>query len=96
MAAYCYFDILEMKDEHKMEIYKEHVLATVDQYGGRYLVIGGPCDLVEGNSKPNYPVVIEFPGMDQAYHWYNSEEYKALKALRKEAVEANAVFIQGL
>jgi uncharacterized protein (DUF1330 family) len=96
MAAYCYFDILETKDTHKMEIYKEHVLATVDQYGGRYLVIGGPCDLVEGTSKPKYPIVIEFPGMDQAYHWYNSEECKALKALRQEAVEANAVFIQGL
>lgn len=96
MAAYCYFDILEIKDEHKMEIYKEHVLTTVDQYGGRYLVIGGPCDLVEGSNKPNFPVVIEFPGMDRAYHWYHSEEYKSLKALRKEAVEANAVFIQGL
>lgn len=96
MAAYCFFDLLEITDPEKMEQYRNGVRATVDQYGGRYIVIGGKCDVVEGDWSPALPVIIEFPTLEQAHRWYDSEEYCELKALRLAATRGNAVFIEGL
>lgn len=71
------------------------MLATVEHYGGRYLTVGGQCAVVEGNWKPTFPVLIEFPSLEQAHRWYNAEEYRELKALRLTATKGNAVFIEG-
>ena len=95
MASYCFFDVLEVTDPEKLERYRERVLATVEVYGGRYLTVGGRCDVVEGQWKPVFPVLIEFPGLEQAHRWYDSEEYRELKALRLAATRGNAVFIEG-
>lgn len=96
MAVYCLFDNLEVLDGGKLEVYKARVAAVVRQYGGRYLVIGGTVDLMEGQWRPAFPVMIEFPSMTRAREWYESEEYRELKALRLAAVRSNAVFIEGL
>ncbi len=94
MTAYCFFDVREIIDAAKIEQYKRGVLATVTQYQGRYLVLGGRCDSVEGNWQPVTPVLIQFPNLDQAYKWYNSAEYKALKALRLAGSIGDAVFME--
>ena len=95
MAAYCFFDVHQITDPDKMANYRAGVLATVEQYGGRYLTVGGKSDVVEGDWKPTFPVIIEFPSLEQAHRWYRSEEYKELKALRLAATRGNAVFIEG-
>ncbi|MCG6873634.1 MAG: DUF1330 domain-containing protein [Betaproteobacteria bacterium] len=95
MAAYCFFDILEFTDQAKMNMYREGVLETVQKYQGRYLVLGGKCDVIEGNWRPTVPVIIEFPSLEQAHRWYNSPEYKPLLKLRLEGSRGNAVFIEG-
>ncbi len=46
MSAYCFFDLREINDQAKVEQYLAGVAATVAQYGGRCLVLGGgipPC-----------------------------------------------------
>ena len=95
MAAYCFFDVLEVTDAEKMERYRGGVLATVEGYGGRYLTVGGRSDIVEGEWRPVFPVLIEFPSLEQAHRWYDSEDYRELKALRLAATRGNAVFIEG-
>jgi uncharacterized protein (DUF1330 family) len=90
------FDNLEIFDPAKMEAYKERVMPVVQQFGGRYVVIGGKVDLMEGTAQPSYPVMIEFPSLEQAHRWYGSEEYRELKSLRLEAGRFNAVFVEGL
>jgi uncharacterized protein (DUF1330 family) len=95
MAAYCFFDVLQVTDPQKLEQYRAGVLATVEKYGGRYLTVGGQCDVVEGNWKPVFPVLIEFPSLAEAHRWYNSDGYRDLKALRLAATRGNAVFIEG-
>ena len=84
-----------MVDSAKLEQYRDGVLATVERYGGRYLTVGGKCDVVEGEWRPVFPVLIEFPSLEQAHAWYDSEEYRELKALRLAATKGNAVFIEG-
>lgn len=96
MAAYCLFENLEVIDPAKLEEYKARVAPLVERYGGRYVVLGGKVDLVEGQWQPSFPVMIEFSSLERAHQWYSSNEYAELKALRLEAVRSNAVFIEGL
>jgi uncharacterized protein (DUF1330 family) len=49
MAAYCFFYMYEVTDPEKLEQYRSGVLATVKGYGGKYVLVGGKCDIVEGN-----------------------------------------------
>lgn len=93
--AYAFFDVLEITDAAKMETYRAGMRATVERYGGRYLIVGGPCAQVEGTWKPAFPVLIEFPNLEQAHRWYNAPEYAELKALRLAATRGHAVFLDG-
>jgi len=95
MTAYCFFDIREITDPVKMTEYGEGVFATVEKYGGRFLVRGGKCDGVEGRWRPSFAVIIEFPSLDHAHRWYDSPEYAPLLRLRLEASRGDAVFIEG-
>lgn len=96
MPAYCYFDILSIKDELSMQEYREKVLDTVDRFDGKYIVIGGPFEMLEGEYSPTFPVMIQFPTMDKAKSWYHSPYYEPLKQKRLGAVISNAVFFQGI
>jgi hypothetical protein len=60
---------------------------VVAQYGGKYLVIGGPIDSVEATWRPAFPVLFEL-----AHGWYNSEEYRDLKELRLGGNEGSRCF----
>lgn len=95
MPAYFLVDILAIKDAAKMERYRTQVSAVVEKFGGRYLVIGGPFRVVEGSYQPSFPVLIEFPSMEAAQRWYDSDEYRELKSLRLEATVSNGFFMAG-
>jgi uncharacterized protein (DUF1330 family) len=95
MPAYFVLDMLEVTEPEKLEKYREVVLATVQRYGGRYLTVGGQCDVLEGAWRPVFPVIIEFPTLEQAHRWYESDEYRAPKALRLASTKGNAVLIDG-
>jgi uncharacterized protein (DUF1330 family) len=75
MPAYVIVD-LTVTDLPTMEEYRKRVPATLAAYGGRFLVRGGAHQTVEGDWKPNRLVVLEFPSMEQAKRWYDSEEYR--------------------
>jgi uncharacterized protein (DUF1330 family) len=94
MAAYCFFDVREVIDPAKLEQYQQGVLATVQHYSGRYVVLGGRCEGIEGTWRPVFPVLIRFPNLEQAYAWYNSAEYRDLRALRRAGSNGDAVFIE--
>ena len=94
MPAYSFFDVLVVTDPAKMAQYRNGVLKTVELYGGRYLLVGGKCDIVEGQWRPTFPVPIEFPSLAQAHRWYNSEEYRELRSLSLSAPKCNAVFME--
>jgi uncharacterized protein (DUF1330 family) len=96
MPAYAVFDVLQVTDAAKMGLYRQGVLATIQKYGGRVLVAGGAFDVVEGTAKPTFPVILEFPSVEAAKHWYDSEEYKPLKALRLSASRANGFLVPGV
>jgi uncharacterized protein (DUF1330 family) len=90
-----FFDVREVTDRAKVDQYLTGVFDTVEQYGGRYLVLGGKSELVEGDWQPVYPVIVEFADSKQARRWYSSPEYEPLKALRLAGTRSNAVFLEG-
>lgn len=96
MPTYCLFDNLEVRDPAKLEEYKSRVGPIVERHGGRYVVVGGRTEAVEGQWRPTYPVMLVFPSLEHAHRWYDSEEYRELKSLRLSAVRSNGVFMEGL
>ena len=65
------------------------------QYGGRYLVRGGPHEVLEGDWRPTRLVVLEFPSVAAARRWYASEEYNQAKPLRLEHAVGHLVLVEG-
>lgn len=94
MPAYFLFHHLETLDAPKLEEYKRLVGPTVARYGGRYAVRDARVELVEGTWVPDRPVVIEFPTSEAARAWYDSPEYRPLKAMRFAALRASGVLIE--
>lgn len=94
MAAYCFFDMRRVTDPVKLEEYRSRVLETVQKFGGRYVVVGGTCELVEGRWQPTFPVLVRFPSLKDAYSWYGSREYSEIKPLRTSATECDVVFME--
>jgi len=95
MPAYFLVDVREIKDTAKMEEYRVKVAPIIEKFGGRYVVIGGPFHVVEGSYQPVFPVMIQFPTMEAAHRWYDSEEYRDLKSLRLLATISNGFFMDG-
>ena len=95
MPAYVIFDI-HVDDPDAYAPYRERSGATVEAYGGRYLVRGGRVERVEGTWNPTRLVVLEFPSLEQARRWYDSEDYRGPKALRMKSTVTDAVFVEGV
>jgi uncharacterized protein (DUF1330 family) len=95
MPAYVIVD-LTVTDTALMEEYRKAVPETVTKYGGRFIVRGGAHQTVEGTWKPNRLVILEFPSMEQAKKWYDSEEYRAPRAMRLRASRGNLVMVEGV
>jgi len=94
MAAYIFFDVKDVLDGEKLQQYRSMVLATVEQFGGRYLVLGGDCDSLEGEWMPKFPVLIRFDNKAVARDWYNSDAYRIPKSLRLEGAICDAVLME--
>jgi uncharacterized protein (DUF1330 family) len=95
MPAYFLVDVREIKDPTRVEEYRARVAPVVEKFGGRYLVTGGPFEVVEGEWRPVFPVLVEFPSMEQARRWYDSDDYRELKQLRLAATTGSGVFLTG-
>ena len=94
MTAYVITENLAMRDPAGMAEYRAGVAATVERYGGKFLVRGGAIQALEG-SAPNGLVVIEFPNADQARAWYNSPEYQPLVAIRQRCADTRLTLVEG-
>ena len=66
------------------------------KYGGKILARGGRFQIMEGPEKFKRHVVIEFPTFEQAVTCFNSPEYQAAAAFRRNgAGEVENVIVDG-
>jgi uncharacterized protein (DUF1330 family) len=72
------------------------VPATVEKYGGRFVVRGGSTETLEGQWAPKRLVIIQFDSVERAKQWWASEDYREAKALRQRTAITNLVVIEGV
>jgi uncharacterized protein (DUF1330 family) len=94
MAAYV-IGTSEITDPAGMEEYRNRVGSVIERYGGRFLAAGAP-EVREGDLRPHVAVIIEFPSLDQARTWYDSADYRELKAVRQRSTRGTTLFLDGL
>jgi uncharacterized protein (DUF1330 family) len=94
MPAYVIADVTVTDPEHYPD-YVRLVPATLEPFGGRFIVRGGQTEIAEGDWQPQRLVIIEFPSMEQAQAWYHSAEYAPAKALRQRYSEGKLLFADG-
>ncbi len=94
MAAYVIAEI-NVTDPAGFEAYRDAVPATIQQYGGKYLVRGGTVAPLEGDWAPRI-VVIEFPDQETAQRWYDSAEYTGIKGGRTAASDGRMAIVDGI
>lgn len=95
MAAYVIAEI-DVKDPARYDEYRKMVPATLEAYGGRFVVRGGAAEALEGSPDPARIVVLEFDSVEQAKRWWSSEEYREAKALRQQASDGRMIVVEGV
>jgi uncharacterized protein (DUF1330 family) len=95
MAAYMIAEV-EVVDPAGYEEYRAQVSATVAQFGGKYLVRGGACTNLEGEWSPKRLVVLEFESTARAREWWDSEQYRPVKAIRQRTARSKLLLVEGV
>lgn len=95
MTAYAVAHLRSVTPHPEIGLYLDRVSATLDPFGGRFLVHDTVLDVVEGQW-PGSLVVIEFPDMDAARGWYSSEAYQEILPYRTDHIEGDVVFTPGV
>ena len=75
--------------------YTTMVPATIQKYGGRFLVRGGKSQVLEGDWPQRRRVILEFPSYEQALEWFESPEYEKPKALRQANSNGRLLLLEG-
>jgi uncharacterized protein (DUF1330 family) len=76
--------------------YAAHVQATVDPFGGRYLVRGGRNVGIEGDPPKGRIVISVFDSFEKAQAWRDSAEYKDILTVREREAKSRMYIVEGL
>ena|SRR6187455_2054679 len=95
MPAYVIVEI-QVHDPVKFEEYKKQAPASIAAYGGKYLARGGAVETLDGDWTPERVVLLEFPSMERARAWYNSEQYAEAIRLRHASATSQFILVEGL
>jgi uncharacterized protein (DUF1330 family) len=94
MAAYVIVQA-EVTDWERFKEYLKESPGVIAKFGGRYVARGGETIMLEGGDGAKRIVIIEFPSLEKAREWYDSEEYQRVKSLRQGAATGSIAAIDG-
>jgi uncharacterized protein (DUF1330 family) len=95
MTAYMIVQI----DVTDMEQYREYTKLTpaiIEKFGGQFIVRGGDVVTLEGQPETRRVVVVQFPSVEVATNFYNSDEYQAAIKVREGAAIGQFIVVQGV
>jgi uncharacterized protein (DUF1330 family)/uncharacterized cupin superfamily protein len=75
--------------------YLAEIDATLEPFGGRFIIHGGVQDLREGPRIGDL-IVIAFPSTADAQSWYESPPYQAIVALRTDNATGSVFIVDGV
>jgi uncharacterized protein (DUF1330 family) len=84
---------LDVTDPAGYKAYQDAIDVPFGKFGGRFLIRGGRCEVMEGQVRAR-TVVLEFPSYEAALACYRSPDYQAALALRKGKATADLVVIE--
>ncbi|HEY2625693.1 MAG TPA: DUF1330 domain-containing protein [Candidatus Udaeobacter sp.] len=95
MCAYVIVEI-DIVDPAGYEEYKQLASATVEKYGGKYIIRGGAVETLEGDWNPKRIVVLQFDSIQRAKEWLNSEDYREPRKMRHRTARTRMVVVEGV
>ena len=95
MPAYLIVET-DITDPERYEQYKAASPGAIAAAGGRFIARGGELAVLEGDWHPKRLVLVEFPDLETAKRFYESEEYRAAMKLREGAANLNMVAVEGV
>lgn len=95
MTAYAIAHLHSGRPHPEVLEYIRRIQATLDPYGGRFLVHGGRLDVLEG-AFPGDLVLIAFPDADTAHAWYRSPAYQRILPLRTDHFHGDVAIVEGV
>ena len=95
MAAFVLVDTA-IENAEEYERYKALAKPIAEQYGGVYRARGGAMDVRETDLwTPTRMVIIEFPDMNAARAFVDSDEYAPVKPLRRDNARCTLLILDG-
>jgi uncharacterized protein (DUF1330 family) len=99
MPAYIAF-LIDIHDQAAFSGYARAAAPTYPVYGGHVALRGPIVDILEGTldvQRDTRLVVLQFPSLEQARTWWESEHYRPLVELRQPPVaDSRAVLVDGI
>lgn len=95
MSAYVIVEV-SIHDPKEYEEYKKLTPGTIAAYDGKFVVRGGQAETLEGDWQPERIVVLEFPTVDRAKEWWDSEMYSKAKAIRHRTAKTKMIVVPGV
>jgi len=75
--------------------YLDQVQATLDPFGGKFIVQGGKMEILEGVWAGSV-ILLSFPDMAKARNWYRSEAYQKILPLRTNHLIGDVILAEGV
>ncbi|WP_169984637.1 MULTISPECIES: DUF1330 domain-containing protein [unclassified Microbispora] len=95
MTAYAVAQLRDVNLGADIVEYLRRIDATLEPFGGRFIIHGGEPELLEGTWTQTL-IVIEFPDLGRARAWYRSPAYQEILPLRTRNSSGDAVLIEGV
>ena len=95
MKAYAMAHLRDVDFNDEIADYLRRIDATLEPFGGRFLVHGGRVHPLEGEFDAAL-VVLEFPTLDAARDWYRSPAYQPILPLRTGNSRGVAFLVEGV
>ena len=83
-------------DKAEFDRYKSLSPASIEKFGGKFVVRGGGIEALEGEFEFERVVIIAFPNTDAARAWYRSDDYAEAKELRLKISSGEAILVEGV
>ena len=95
MTAYVIVD-MAVTDPVAIESYRKLAGESVAAHGGRFVVRGGPVEVLDGDWNPTRVVVISFPDLPRARAWRSSPDYRRACEIRDRAATTRMILVEGI
>jgi uncharacterized protein (DUF1330 family) len=84
------------QDPLAMRRYAQGVPKSLVPFKGRYVVVDGNAQTLEGDAFKGFIVVLRFDSVGKAREWYDSPAYRALRPLRQKSTKSRLLLVRGV